>query len=170
MNILDTDIDRRVLVLALARMADSIGNSFLIVVLPIYIESELISGSFFGFSIPLITGIILSMFGFVNSFAQPITGRLSDRAGKRKVFVIFGLVLLASVNLAYSIVGSYWGLLVIRALQGIGVAFTVTATIALVNELSTTMSRGGSMGIYNTFRLIGFGIGPVMGGAIVHNG
>ncbi|PSP70892.1 MFS transporter, partial [Halobacteriales archaeon QH_9_66_26] len=33
------EADRRILVLALARMADSFGNSFLIVVLPLYITT-----------------------------------------------------------------------------------------------------------------------------------
>jgi MFS family permease len=35
----------------------------------------------------LITGIVLSVFGFLNSFGQPFAGRLSDRTGKRTVFI-----------------------------------------------------------------------------------
>lgn len=36
------DLDSRILALAFARMADSIGNSFLIVVLPLYITSGVV--------------------------------------------------------------------------------------------------------------------------------
>jgi MFS family permease len=155
--------------LALARMVDSLGNSFLIVVLPLYIASG-IGGSFFGLSEALITGIILSTFGFLNSFGQPFAGRLSDRVGKRTVFVLCGLAILALGNVAYLFTSSYAALIVIRAVQGLGVALTVPAVIALVNEYTTGASRGGDMGIYNTFRLLGFGSGPVVAGAVVHSG
>jgi MFS family permease len=80
------DVDQRIITLAIARMVDSFGNSFLIVVLPLYIASGAVSGGTFGASEALITGIILSAFGFFNSFLQPFTGRISDRFGRRKLF------------------------------------------------------------------------------------
>ncbi|WP_458184957.1 MFS transporter [Haladaptatus sp. NG-WS-4] len=163
-------IDRRVLALALARMADAVGNSFLIVVLPVYIASGAVSGDTFGLAETLVTGIVLSLFGFLNSFTQPFAGRISDRTGKRKVFILFGLAILTVTNVAYAFAGSYASLLVIRALQGIGVAFTIPCTIALVNELATTDTRGGNMGLFNTFRLLGFGLGPIAAGTVVDGG
>lgn len=151
-------------------MADSIGNSFLIVVLPLYITSGVVGGEALGLSEALITGIILSAFGFLNSAIQPLAGRFSDRVGKRKVFVVFGLALLAVADVAYSVTGTYAALLAVRALQGLGVAFTVTATIALVNELATDETRGGNMGVFNTFRLVGFGTGPLVAGGVITAG
>ncbi|XGI84649.1 MFS transporter [Halorutilales archaeon Cl-col2-1] len=159
-------------------MADSLGNSFLIIVLPLYIHSGRITGDFVGFSvgeagaisIGLITGIILSSFGFLNSFGQPFTGRLSDSLRRRKIFVITGLGILAVTNFLYSVVGSYEVMFVVRAVQGIGVAFTIPTSIALVNELATDTTRGSNMGVYNTFRLLGFGAGPLVAGGIVEAG
>ena len=162
--------DRRVLVLALARMADSIGNSFLIVVLPLYIASGAVDGATFGLTEVAITGIVLSLFGFLNSFSQPFTGRFSDRTGKRKVFILIGLGILAVSNFSYVLAGDYVSLLFIRALQGVGVAFTIPCTIALVNELASAETRGGNMGVFNTFRLLGFGLGPIAAGTVVHRG
>ena len=164
------DVDRDVLTLALARMADAIGNSFLIVVLPLYVASTEITGGAFGVSEALVTGLILSMYGFFSSFLQPFTGRLSDRRGARRIFILLGLGILTVANGAYVFADGYVALLGIRALQGIGVAFTLPATIALVSELATTDTRGGSMGTYNTFRLLGFGVGPIVAGAVVHSG
>ncbi|MCU4751651.1 MFS transporter [Halobacteria archaeon AArc-curdl1] len=163
-------VDQRVLALAFARMADGVGNSFLIIVIPLYVGSEVVSGRTFGLEEAVIIGIILSLYGFLNSSAQPITGRLSDRAGKRKAFILVGLAGLTVTNLAYVFAGSYAQLLVIRGLQGVSVAFIVPTSIALVNELATTRDRGGNMGVYNTFRLIGFGAGPVVAGAVVATG
>lgn len=163
-------VDTRVLILALARMTDSVGNSFLIVVLPLYIASAAISGGTLGLSESVLTGVILSMFGFLNSLGQPFTGRLSDRMGRRKLFVLTGLAFLAVANFAYSLVGTYVSMVFIRGMQGVGAAFTIPATIALVNEYATAENRGGNMGTFNTLRLIGFGAGPVVAGFVVDGG
>ncbi|MDZ7702848.1 MAG: MFS transporter [Halobacteriales archaeon] len=169
--------DRRVLALSVARMADAVGNSFLVIVLPLFIASGRVSGPLLGARIlgvtvtePLIIGVVLSLLGFLNSFAQPFAGRLSDRTGRRKVYILFGLAVLFVTDLAYVFADRYWLLILIRAVQGIGVAFTIPATLALVNELATTATRGGNMGVFNTFRLLGFGAGPVAAGAIVNAG
>lgn len=163
-------VDRRVLTLAFARMADGIGNSFLIVVIPLYVTSDVVTGTTFGLSESVIIGGILSLFGFLNSSFQPFTGRLSDRTGRRKAFILIGLAGLATTNLAYVLADTYRSLVLIRGLQGVSVAFIIPSSIALVNELATTTDRGGNMGVYNTFRLVGFGAGPVAAGAVVNAG
>ncbi|MFC4436749.1 MULTISPECIES: MFS transporter [Natrialbaceae] len=163
-------VDRRVLALAFARMADGIGNSFLIIVIPLYVADDVVGGMTFGLGEAMIIGIILSLFGFLNSSFQPLTGRFSDRTGKRKRFILIGLGGLAITNVAYLFAETYVSLLLIRGLQGISVAFIIPTSVALVNELATTGDRGGNMGVYNTFRLIGFGAGPVAAGGIVSAG
>ncbi|MFB6142800.1 MAG: MFS transporter [Halorientalis sp.] len=172
------DTDRRVLVLALARMADAVANSFLIIVLPLYIASgavsveALVGTRVWGLLITeeLLVGVVLALFGFLNSLAQPLTGRLSDRTGRRTVFVLFGLGLLGVASAGYLVVDSYYAVVLVRALQGLGAAFTIPCTIALVNELASTEARGGNFGLFNTFRLLGFGFGPVVAGTVVAAG
>ncbi|WP_435074082.1 MFS transporter [Halorubrum sp. HHNYT27] len=177
------DTDRRVIVLALARMVGAAGNSFLIVVLPLYIASDLIDiSALLGTEVgvgaaavtltePLLIGIVLSLFGFLNSLSQPVTGRLSDRMGVRRPFVLLGILLLGTASGLYTIVTVYWQLVVLRAIQGLGAALIIPATVALVNEYaSADADRGGNFGVYNTFRLIGFGFGPVLAGAVVEAG
>ncbi|MFD1512036.1 MFS transporter [Halomarina rubra] len=171
--------DNRVLTLGIARMADALGNSFLIIVLPLYIESGqidlsgIVGGSLFGVELTtaFLIGLVLSLFGFLNSFGQPITGRFSDRVGKRRVFVLFGLGLFGVASAAYPFVEQYEYVLLIRAFQGLGAAFTIPATIALVNEFAAgDTERGGNFGVFNTFRLIGFGFGPIVAGLVVDGG
>ncbi|PSQ65625.1 MAG: hypothetical protein BRD24_06365 [Halobacteriales archaeon SW_9_67_24] len=87
----------------------------------------------------------------------------SNPSGKRTVFVIGGLLVFSVVNLALGLVTQYWQLFILRIVQGGAAAFTITASIALVNEGSQADSRGRHMGIYNSFRLVGFGSGPDVG-------
>ncbi|AFK19056.1 MFS transporter [Haloferax mediterranei ATCC 33500] len=176
------NLDTRILALALARMADALANSFLVVVLPLYIGSQVVSlPAFVGTTVQLgvaefivtpelLIGIVLSLFGFLNSFSQPFTGSLSDRTGRRTVFLLTGLALVAIGSAGYLVFTDYLSILVMRALQGIGAAFTIPVTVALVNELSADDERGGNFGLYNTFRLLGFGIGPLVAGVVVTAG
>jgi len=163
-------VDRRILALALARMADAVGNSFLIIVLPLYVASDVVGGSVFGVPSSMVAGGVLAIFGIASSVAQPLAGRFSDRAGQRKVFVIGGLAVLGVVNLAFVGATAYWHLFGLRVLQGLAAAFTITASIAIVNEMSDTGRRGGNMGVYNSFRLIGFGAGPLLASALLELG
>jgi MFS family permease len=163
-------VDPQVLALSLARMSESVGNSFLIVVLPLFIASDFITGNSLGLTEVFVTGLVLSIFGFVNSPLQPFTGRLSDRTGRRKVFVLFGLVLIAAASFSYSLASVYWHLIGLRVFQGVAGAFIIPTTVALVNDLAEKGNRGGSMGTYNTFRLVGFGVGPVAAGGVIAAG
>jgi MFS family permease len=174
------DTDRRVLALAMARMADAIGNSFLIIVLPGYVASGRVDvGALVGtrlpvvgeITVPLLIGVVLSLFGLLNSVGQPFTGRLSDRTGRRKLFILVGLAAFGVSSGLYPFVESYGAVVAIRAAQGVGAAFTIPSTIALVNEYSTANSeRGGNFGVFNTFRLAGFGFGPIVAGFLVTGG
>ncbi len=163
------DVEKSVAALGVARMADAVANSFLIVVLPLYIAKGH-DGSALGLSDSAATGVILAAFGFFNAFVQPFAGRLSDRAGRRKAFVLAGLLSLACFNFLYSLVAGFWMLLLIRLGQGMSVAFTITASVALVNELSGPGARGSNMGVYNGLRLLGFGAGPLAAGFVVSSG
>jgi MFS family permease len=171
--------DRRVLTLGFARMADALGNSFLIIVLPLYIASGQIdltglTGTRLAgvlLTEEFLIGLVLSLFGFLNSLGQPFTGRLSDRTGRRRAYILFGLALFGVASAAYPFAASYGVVLVVRALQGLGAAFTIPCTVALVNEYAASNEeRGGNFGVFNTFRLVGFGFGPIIAGLVIQAG
>ena len=175
------DLDSRILALAIARMVDALANSFLVVVLPLYIGQVVALPAFVGTNVSLagteftvtpelLIGVVLSLFGFLNSFGQPFTGSWSDRTGRRKGFLLVGLALVAVGSAGYIFFQSYVSILAMRALQGVGAAFTIPVTVALVNEYSAEGDRGGNFGLFNTFRLLGFGVGPLVAGVVVSAG
>jgi MFS family permease len=162
-------MNRGVLALSVARMADATGNSILFIIIPLYVAK--LPGVYFHLPLPVMVGILLSLYGLVNSALQPVMGALSDKIGRRKPLIEVGLGLVAFGTLAFIYAKSFLDLIILRILQGVGVAITIPASLALMAMITKKDSRGGSMGIYSTLRLIGFACGPLIGGFLqVHLG
>jgi MFS family permease len=154
--------NRLVLALSFARMGDAVGNSILFIVIPLYIAS--LPAPWFPLPESVRAGILISLYGLVNAIVQPFTGALSDRLNRRKVFIQGGLILMAGSTLAFVIATRFTDLLILRTLQGIGIALTIPASVALMAVSTEKQTRGGSMGVYVTGRMAGFTIGPLIGG------
>ena len=155
-------INRGVLALSVARLADALGNSILFIVIPLYVAQ--LPHPIFNLPIPVLVGILISIYGLVNSSLQPLTGALCDRFGRRKRLIQIGLGLVGMATLCYVFANRYLDLLVLRTAQGVGLALTIPASMALMSTLSKRETRGSSMGVYSTLRMIGFAIGPLIGG------
>ncbi|MGY5857760.1 MAG: MFS transporter [Candidatus Thorarchaeota archaeon] len=99
-----------------------------------------------------------------------ITGLLSDRWGKRQVFVLVGATGSMVFYFLMTITLSYPTLLLFRFIQG---AFTVMAWqtfMTLAIDFSDSQNRGRNMGIFGAFLAIGMGLGPAIGGVIASIG
>lgn len=157
--------NRVVLALSIARLGDAIGNSILIIVLPLYV-AKLPSPSF-----PLAesvrVGILISLYGLVNTLLQPFMGAFSDRLNRRKPFIQWGLLMMALGTLGFLFASRFTDLLVLRSIQGVGVGLTVPAAMALMALASRKDTRGGAMGIYTTLRMFGLAMGPLLGGILL---
>jgi len=157
-------INREVLALSLGRFGDGIGNSILFIVIPLYVAQ--LPAPFFPFEETARAGILISIFGFVAGVSQPLIGMLIDRLDRRKPFIVGGLLLLSGATVAYDFVHLYGLTLVLRALQGLGLAMTIPPTLALLNKNSEQASRGGTMGVFSTFRVASLATGPLLGGVV----
>jgi len=162
-------VNRAVFALSIARMADAMGNSILFIIIPLYVAK--LPEIYFHLPLPVLVGILISLYGFVNSALQPLMGALSDRLGRRKVLIQVGLALVGTGTLTFIFAQRFVDLLVLRTLQGVGVAITIPASLALMAVITEKETRGGSMGFYSTMRMVGFALGPLIGGFLqVHFG
>jgi MFS family permease len=157
-------LNRTVLALSTARLADAVGNSILFIVIPLYVAK--LPSPWFPWPESVRAGVLISLYGLVNAFLQPFSGALSDLLNKRKLFIQGGLILMGAGTLAFKFAGRFTDLLVLRAVQGIGVALTIPASMALMAVATKKETRGGSMGIYSTSRMAGFTTGPLLGGLL----
>ena len=155
-------MNRVVLALSVARMADALGNSLLFIVLPLDVAR--LAAPDFPFPESVRVGILISAYGLVSALCQPFLGALSDRLGKRKLLIQVGLVIMGTSTLAFIAAGRFLDLLLLRSLQGLGVALSIPASMAIMAAATVRETRGGSMGIYTTMRMAGFAIGPLVGG------
>lgn len=155
--------------LSTARMADAMGNSILFILIPLYVAK--LPKEYVSFPVPILVGTLISLFGFIAAIFQPLMGALSDKLNKRKILIQLGLAVIGVSTVVFIFADNFVHLLILRTLQGLGVAITIPAVLSLMTAITEKQSRGGSMGVYSTFRIIGFAIGPVVGGYLqVHYG
>jgi MFS family permease len=160
-------INRIVLALSFARLGDAIGNSILFIVIPLYVAK--LPSPWFPLPESVRVGLLISFYGLVNATLQPIMGAVSDRLGKRKPLIQLGLIIMAFATIGFVVANRFLDLMVLRAIQGVGVALTIPASLALMASASEKRTRGGSMGVYSTMRMVGFAGGPLLGGFLYDN-
>lgn len=161
--------NRLVWALSLARMGDAIGNSVLFVVLPLYVTA--LPHPLVSLREPLLVAVLIAVYGLLSSILQPVTGALSDWSRRPKLLIQVGLVISIAAVVGFIWASEYRDLLWLRIGQGVGFAFMVPASMALMAISTEHQTRGGSMGIFTTMRMIGFSIGPLLGGFLqVHFG
>jgi MFS family permease len=160
-------VNRAVVALSVTRLADAMGNSILFIVIPLYVAK--LPEVYFHMPVPVAVGVLISLYGFVNSGLQPVMGALVDHLNRRKLLIQVGLALVGAGTLSFMLAERFTDLLILRALQGVGVALTIPASMALMAVITKKETRGGSMGFYSTLRMVGFALGPVIGGYLLVN-
>jgi MFS family permease len=102
-------------------------------------------------------------FGFV--LIVPVSGILSERYGRRKVFVA-SVVAFTIASLCCGLAGNIYVLIALRAIQAAGGAgFTPSATGIIVNHFGETRDRAVSL--FGSIFQTGAMIGPIFGGLFV---
>jgi EmrB/QacA subfamily drug resistance transporter len=92
-------------------------------------------------------------------------GKLGDRYGRRKLFVI-GLVIFTASSLACGLATSASPLIAFRAVQGVGAAMMNPATLSIITATFPPKQRGTAMGIWVGVSAVALALGPVTGGLL----
>jgi multidrug resistance protein len=135
---------------------DLIGFGMIIPILPLYAQSFAAS--------EWQIGLLLASYSFMQFFASPILGGISDRFGRRPVLLCSllgsaaGYILMASAT-------SLLVLFVARIIAGICGASVATAS-AYIADITPIESRSRRIGLIGAAFGIGFVFGPAIGGLL----
>ncbi|MEU4836781.1 MFS transporter [Nocardia testacea] len=108
---------------------------------------------------------IVSAFAAMRLLFAPVSGRLVQLLGERRIYLV-GLLIVALSTGASAFAQTYWQLMVLRSLGGVGSTMFTVSSMALVIRLSPPTERGRVTGLWSTCFLIGGLSGPLIGGAL----
>jgi EmrB/QacA subfamily drug resistance transporter len=111
---------------------------------------------------------MVESYGLFLSALLLIGGAMGDSVGRRSIFLLgTGLFTAASVGCGLS--SSISQLIVARCVQGIGAAFLVPSSLAIISASFDEKSRGQAIGTWSGFTAITAALGPVLGGWLIEH-
>ena len=145
----------QVWMLAISLSILQIGFGIITPIFPFYIESLGMAG--------IELGVLAASFAVARIILAGPMGRLSDRVG-RKPILIFSLLGFAFSNIVYAYAYDVIVMITARALEGAVSAGFFPAANALVSDVTTPKNRGTAMGYLSMGNMVGFIVGPALGG------
>src|SRR5207249_5586374 len=97
-----------------------------------------------------------------------VGGSMGDQFGRKRTFLA-GVMLFTIASTACGLAGSMRALIVARAAQGVGAAFLVPGSLAIISATFDDADRGRAIGTWSGFSSITTAIGPVAGGWLIEH-
>lgn len=146
-----------VIVLGIIAFFVAVGFGVLIPVLPVFAKSFQVGN--------VLVGLVVSVFAFLRLITSPFCGKIAEWLGERTTLAL-GIFIVAASSAAAGLATTYWALLLMRGIGGIGSAmFTVSAMTMLLKAAPPAM-RGRAVGFFQSGFLIGGMTGPAVGGIL----
>ena len=152
---MDKSNRRNVAILAFTLIVVMIGYGMVIPLFPFYIEKLGASGRDLGLLVA-VSSLLELIFG-------PIWGGISDRTGRKPIFLL-GLLGYALSSLLFGLSTELWMLFASRALSGLLSSATMATALAYISDSTTEADRGGGLGMLGAASGLGIILGPAVGG------
>src|SRR6202790_3459963 len=111
---------------------------------------------------------VVESYGLFLSALLLIGGALGDSVGRRSIFLL-GTGVFAAASVGCGLSSNISQLIVARCVQGIGAAFLVPSSLAIISASFDEKSRGQAIGTWSGFTAITSALGPVLGGWLIEH-
>ena len=111
-------------------------------------------------------GLISAAYAVLSCVTIPIFGKLSDRLGRKKIFM-FCIALFVIASVLCGLATSAPMLIFYRALQGIGAGGITPTAIVIVSDMFSIEGRGKYQGHFSAIWGMSAALGPLLGAIIV---
>ena len=97
-----------------------------------------------------------------------VGGSMGDQFGRKRTFLA-GVIVFTIASIACGLADSTHALIAARAAQGVGAAFLVPGSLAIISATFDDAERGRAIGTWAGFSAITSAIGPVAGGWLIEH-
>jgi MFS family permease len=149
-------LPRNVFAISLVSLLNDASSEIIYPLLPVFLSLTL------GAS-PGIIGLIEGTAESISSLLKLAAGHLSDRRGKRKVFVVFGYVLSSFTRPLLALAGSWPQVLGLRLSDRVGKGIRSAPRDAMIADNVRVEERGLAFGFHRAMDHTGAVIGPLLG-------
>lgn len=111
---------------------------------------------------------VVESYGLTLAALILVGGSMGDLLGRRLMFLL-GIVVFAIASLLCGMASSIQQLILARSVQGIGAAFLVPGSLALISASFEESERGRAIGTWSGSTAITTAIGPVLGGWLIQH-
>ncbi len=109
---------------------------------------------------------VVEAYGLTLSALILVGGSMGDLFGRRRMFV-FGVTVFAAASAFCGSASTIGQLIAARAIQGVGAAFLVPGSLALISASFDESERGRAIGTWSGSTAITTAVGPVLGGWLI---
>ncbi|MFZ0034486.1 MAG: MFS transporter [Sedimentisphaerales bacterium] len=145
---------RNVILLSIVSFLNDLSSEMIMPILPMFLQSLGASGQ--------IIGLVGGLRDSLSSILKVICGYLSDKTGKRKVFVYWGYGVSSFFKLFLSFSKMWPSAVVFASLERLGKGLRTAARDAIIAESVAISSRGKGFGIHRGLETIG----AILGSAV----
>ena len=151
---------RNVFAMGLVSFFTDFSTEMILGILPLYIVNNLGASK-------AILGTIEGSAELISYSMRMVSGSLSDKIGKRKIFVIIGYGLSTASKPFFAITTGWVGAFIVRATDRIGKGIRTTPRDALIADSIPETISGKAFGIHRTIDQLGAILGPIAAFAIL---
>ncbi|MBM7867642.1 MFS transporter [Heliobacterium gestii] len=108
----------------------------------------------------------VTVYTLVYAVSMPITAKLADRHGRRRIFMT-GMALFAAGSLICSFSGNLYQLLAGRAVQALGGGGILPVAVAEIGLAFPKEQRGRALGLYGATWGMASIVAPILGGVVI---